>query len=276
MQKQVFLDYYKNISMREISKRDCFLNFKFANRLFCLIILLLTFPLLIACAEGDPLKDNIIDVIEEGPDNIAIEKDYYKGKRISIIGNSRCTYKGEIPASNRSFYPRGDINDVTKTWWWIVIDSINATLEVNNSYSAGRITNSHPTYPNYQSRIGKLGNPDIIFLWGGVNDQNNGIPVGDINFDLSDEELDSSKFATAFIKLIRSMKTLYANAQIIVFIETDLNAEYTNTLHQIASYYNLKTIDLTHLSTSKMDALHYNSVGMTQIANETIKQLFIN
>ena len=253
-------------------------SFKYANRLYFLV-LLFTFPLFFACAEDDPFRDKI-DVIDEGnnskPENIIIDKDYYKGKKISVIGNSRCTYKGAIPLSNRTFYPRGDVNDITKTWWWIVINSINATLEVNNSYSAGRITNSHSSYPNYQSRIDNLGNPDIIFLWGGVNDQNNGIPIGEINFDLSDDELEPSKFAPALIKLIRTMKTLYPNAQIIMFIETELEAEYINTLHQIALYYKLKTIDLTHLSTSKMDALHYNSSGMTQIANETIKQLFIN
>ena len=155
----------------------------------------------------------------------------------------------------------------------MVLDSIGASLEVNNSYSAGRITNTHPIYPNDLSRINNLGNPDFIFLWGGVNDQNNGIEIGTIDYFIPDEELDESKFAPAFILLLRSLSSLYRDSQIIMFVEDDLDSDYNKTIHDISSHFGLKTIDLGNISASKFDALHYNAKGMIQVANETLRQL---
>lgn len=246
------------------------------KQLFNFLLIFMMMPLVCACADSDDHEDQSIlpiniDDIPLSEKQLLIEK--YQGKKISILGNSRSTYKGYIPSSNRSYYPKGDVNDVTKTWWWIVLKTIGASLEVNNSYSAGRITNTHPSYPNDLSRIGNLGNPDFIFLWGGVNDQNNGIEVGTIDFSLLDEELDQSKFAPALILLIRSLISSYSDSQIIMFIEDDLGDDYYMAIHDISTNFGLKIIDLSNLSTSKFDALHYNAKGMIQVANETIRQL---
>lgn len=238
--------------------------------LFALMML----PFFSACSKEDYiLEDYNRDVIVIPPTDHQLLKDYYRGKKISIIGNSRCTFKDNIPSTNRSFYPKGDVDHISKTWWSMVINDIEATLEINNSFSAGRISNTHPTYPNYYSRIDNLGNPDVIFLWGGVNDQNNGISIGGIDFYLSDEDLDESYFAPALIKLIRKMRSLYSQAKIILFIEDNLGYDYVTGLFQIASYYNLQTIDFSNLAISKMDALHYDAKGMSQIASEAIRQL---
>lgn len=246
--------------------------FKLIGKSFYFFLLLFT-PFLTACADDDYFVENVIEE-NENRDSVFVDRELFKGKRISIIGNSRCTYKGFIPVSNRTFYPKGDVNDVSKTWWWIVLNSIGATLEINNSYSAGRVTNTHSTYPNYYDRIADLGNPDIIFFWGGVNDQNNGIPVGVVDFSLSDEDLDESQFAPAMIKLLRKAKELYKNSQIVIFIENDLSSVYANVLCEIAFHFDMKIINLNQLTPSKMDALHYDSAGMNQIASETIRQLF--
>ena len=242
-------------------------------------LLLLVFMMFIsfcACAKIDDEIENYDNFPVDSNDVSFLEmqllREHCKGKKISILGNSRCTFKGYNPSSNRYYYPKGNVDDVSKTWWWMVLDTIGASLDVNNSYSAGRITNTHSTYPNYLSRIDNLGTPDIIFLWGGVNDQNNGIEVGTIDFSLPDEKLDESKFAPALILLIRKLKRLYINSQIIMFVEDDLNGNYNETIHDISTYFGLNTIDFKNHSTSKFDALHYDEKGMTQIANETIKQ----
>lgn len=246
------------------------------KRFFFIPIIFMMLPLFVACAETEEEEEQRYYYIDDNnaftPERQLL-RERYQGKKISILGNSRCTFKGYIPSSNRCYYPKGNVDDVSKTWWWMVINTIGAYLEVNNSYSAGRITNTHPSYPNDLSRIENLGNPDCIFLWGGVNDQNNGVDVGTIDFSLPDEDLDESKFAPALILLIRSLKSLYMESQIVLFVEDDLGEEYSKTMFDIASYFGLKTIDLSHLRTSKFDALHYNANGMIQVANETIKQL---
>lgn len=198
----------------------------------------------------------------------------YKGCKVSLMGNSRCTYRGYIPPINRTYYPRYDINNVKLTWWWKVIDIMGASLEINESYSAGRVSNRHPLFPSYIDRVGNLGNPDIIFFWGGINDQRNKTPLGTLDFDKPIDDLDESCFASALDKLIRLMMKLYPKAKIIVFIEDALNDKgYIGVLKEVASHYNLKTVDLTDLVTTRCQGLHYDIHGMQQIVDETVKQL---
>lgn len=231
--------------------------------LFCLFM---TFSV-IGCGHDDYLVDSVIqpEVINDSP---------FKGCRISIMGNSRCTFRGYIPSSNRTYYPRYDVNNVKLTWWWKTIDMLGAKLEVNESFSAGRVSNRHPSFPSYIDRVKNLGNPDIIFFWGGINDQRNNTPLGVLDFAKPIEELDESIFSHAIDKLIRLMQEYYPNAKIVVFIEDDINDEgYINTLKEVASHYELKTIDLSELSTTRCQGLHYDTHGMQQIVDETIKQL---
>lgn len=198
----------------------------------------------------------------------------YKGCRVSLMGNSRCTYRGYIPPVNRTYYPRYDINNVKLTWWWKVIEIMEANLEVNESYSAGRVSNRHPSYPSYIDRVGNLGHPDVIFFWGGINDQRNKTPLGVLDFEKSIDDLDESCFASALDKLIRLMMKLYPKAKVIIFIEDALNDKgYIGVLKNVANHYNLRTVDLTDLETTRCEGLHYDIHGMQQIVDETVKQL---
>lgn len=247
---------------------------------FLISLLFMLFTSFTSCA-GEEFHEEEKEIPIIGESNISLKdsqalKSKYQNKKVSIMGNSRCTYAGYIPLGNRAYYPKGDVNTVRKTWWWIVLDYLGASLEINNSYSAGRITNTHPSYPNYLDRVDNLGSPDIIFLWGGVNDQNNGIDVGAVDTLIPYEEFEQDKFAPSLIKLIKRMHSLYDKAKIILFIENDLRGDYKASMQKIATYFELETIDISDFPTCKSDALHYNSMGMTQVANEVIRQLVGN
>lgn len=232
--------------------------------LLCFLFIALPF---ISCGHNDYLEDSVV-MPESRIDSP------FKGCKISIMGNSRCTYRGYIPSANRTYYPRYDINNVNLTWWWKVIKILDAKLEVNESFSAGRVSNRHPSFPSYIDRVGNLGNPDVIFFWGGINDQRNNTPLGNLDFTKTIDELDESSFAPAMDKLIRLMIKCYPNAEIIIFIEDELNDDgYINTLKEIAAHYGLKTIDLTGLTTTRCQGLHYDIHGMQQIVDETIRQI---
>ncbi len=220
-------------------------------------------------------NDSVInDTVGNNPNQSNPSYKPYKGCRVSIMGNSRCTYRGYIPPVNRTYYPKYDIDDVKLTWWWKVIDIMEASLEINESYSAGRVSNRHSSYPSYIDRVGNLGNPDVIIFWGGINDQRNNTPLGTLDFDKPIDDLDESCFAPALDKLIRLMMSLYPKAKVIIFIEDALNDKgYIGVIKEVANHYNLQTVDLTDLETTRCQGLHYDVHGMQQIVDETVKQL---
>ena len=50
----------------------------------------------------------------------------FKDKWISILGDSISTYEGWMPEGNAKWYPGGDVNDVSKTWWHILLSKLGA------------------------------------------------------------------------------------------------------------------------------------------------------
>ena len=98
--------------------------------------------------------------------------------------------------------------------------------------------------------------------------------MGTLDFSKPIEELDEGYFATALDKLIRLMITYYPHAEIVFFIEDNISDDgYISVLREVANHYDLKIVDLSGLMTTKCDALHYDTHGMQQIADETVKQL---
>ena len=234
------------------------------RHLLCFLFITLS---IVACDKEDVVTSN-------DNDTTPVTYKPYKGCKVSIMGHSRCTYKGYIPSSNRTFYPKYDVNNVKLTWWWKLLNVMEAKLEVNESFSAGRVCNTHPTYPSYIDRVGNLGDPDVILFWGGINDQRKNTPLGTLDFSKPLEELDEGCFASAMDKLVRLMFEKYPKAEIIIFIEDSITDEgFIYVLRELATHYNLKTVDLSALMFSTGDGIQYNALGMQQIVDETVKQL---
>ena len=97
-------------------------------------------------------------------------------KKVSILGDSYSTFQGVGPAHYAPFYPndRNDVKEVDQTWWSMFIKAKGYQLEKNDSWGGtticgtgyGRMDSSRN---NFISRVDSLGNPDIIFVFGGTS-----------------------------------------------------------------------------------------------------------
>ena len=110
-------------------------------------------------------------------------------KKVSILGDSYSTFQGMNPEGYAPFYPN-DKNDVTKveqTWWSLYIKAMGYELEKNNSWGGTTICNTgyggmDATANSFNARYELLGNPDIIFVFGGTNDAWARSPIGEYKY----------------------------------------------------------------------------------------------
>ena len=72
----------------------------------------------------------------------------YKGKLISILGDSISTFEGYIPKADgvnlphRPRYPQDNLlTDVNETWWMKSINELDGTLGGNDSWAGSTVSN---------------------------------------------------------------------------------------------------------------------------------------
>ena len=104
----------------------------------------------------------------------------FKGKKLSILGDSISTYKGvsdDASANSTLLYNPYYYRDplpLEKTYWKLVMTSLGLTLCVNNSWSGGNLSGKD----NPDSGVNRANNlsrddgtePDIVILFMGIND----------------------------------------------------------------------------------------------------------
>lgn len=197
-----------------------------------------------------------------------------KGMKVSILGDSYSTFQNFLyPASNLTYYPnkKAEVTDVTQTWWSLFITKNQLRLEHNNSYSGSTITRKNNTQSSYMERYTELGNPDIIFVFGGTNDSWQRIPLG--NFQYNNWNNDNlQKFRPAFAYLLYQIQQTYFNTKIINIINTDLKKEYKESMEIICQHYNICNISLGDFE--KKDG-HPSIKGMESIYQQITKALII-
>lgn len=142
----------------------------------------------------------IEDLPEYDIDIDPLPKSIYEGKTLSILGDSMSTFGGYIPSSYPYHYPREnaaaeDVQIVSDTWWWKLMNALGMTLNINNSYSGSKVTNTFNTgyiigdQETADETAGcktrcmnlRLGSedPDVIIIWMGINDFNTEVELGD-------------------------------------------------------------------------------------------------
>ena len=206
-------------------------------------------------------------------------------KRISVLGDSYSTMSGWLtPSTNEAFFPHEDVQSADQTWWHQVISSGNYVLERLNAYSGSTMTyNTLYDWKNssqkmdistsFISRCTNLGNPDIILICGGTNDEwNNDNSMGDYKYsDWTDD--DKYLFRPGFAYLLNLVKTTYPDAE-VYFVLNDILDKVEESIVTICNHYNVPIAAPQGIA--KDVSGHPTADGMETIANAVIAGLTNN
>ena len=195
----------------------------------------------------------------------AVRTRYFRNKRISIIGDSISTYNasGYKYDSYSMYYPQGNVNNVNKTYWKLLMDSENASLVRNLSYAGSRATNTSSGMPSLCDRVSLIGNCDTVIIAMGTNDSGGNVSLGNYSYDTAISSLSESTFRDAYIKGIKMLLEARPDIRIVCLI-FHMNDSYRNSIKEIANHYGLKCLDCGN-NYSKIDTLHPNAKGMWDI-----------
>lgn len=197
-------------------------------------------------------------------------------KGVSILGDSYSTFKGHVsPEKNRVWYypvsnpEKTDVDKVSQTWWHQLINRMGYRLVQNNSYSGATICNSGYSNNDYTdrsfvSRAGNLGSPDLIYVFGGTNDDWAKSPMGEFKYsEWTTADLYQVRPAIAY--LLQSLKDNYPGTDIVVIINSDMRPDVAEALVTISDHYGVDHIQLHDIDKK---AGHPTVKGMTQIADQ--------
>ena len=243
--------------------------------------------------------------------NVAVNTDsIYNGKKISLLGDSITTYVGYIPSGQSSEYNGTNYNGlkVTDTWWMKLINALEMTLLVNNSWSGTCVSTARDSVKGVNSnamvRSELLGDdPDVIIFYMGINDFCFEVDLGsyDGSTELPQEGTDfSSSYAIALNKMMAKYKTAEIWCATLPQCERngstgapEINdndvalADFNKRIQQLAKTFGAKILDfaqcgLTYQNmsiymgdwvSSTEKGLHPNIKGMSVLANQAIRQL---
>ncbi len=191
-------------------------------------------------------------------------------KRVSILGDSYSTFKGYVqPDTNLVWYP-ADKNDVVKveqTWWHQFLNNYGYALEVNNSYSGSTICHTGYNKEDYSdrsfiTRMDKLGNPELILIFGATNDSWANAPIGEYQFD-SWTKADLYSFRPALAYLLNGLQCLYSNARIYYMLNSELKSSINESVYTICQRYDVPVVTLYNIDKQRS---HPSIAGMTSIS----------
>lgn len=200
-------------------------------------------------------------------------------KSVSILGDSYSTYEGYIPSGNLSWYfdvPQlgNDVNDVTLTWWHQFITRNGYRLCLNNSYSGATVCDTGYDQKDYSdrsfiTRMDNLGNPDIIFIFGGTNDSWANSPLGDYQYgNWTPEEL--YQFRPAMAYMLNHMTKRYINVKIYFILNTELKDSINESVRTICQHYGIDCIELKDIEKTSG---HPTIKGMAEICRQVEEYL---
>lgn len=179
-------------------------------------------------------------------------------QKISILGDSYSTYGGYVsPDWNFAWYNgsdggdkagHNDVKDVEQTWWRLLCNEMGYKIEKNNSFSGSTVCYTGYGKNDYSdrafiTRMCNLGNPDIIFVFGGTNDAWAKSPIGNYLHEGWTRK-DLYSFRPAFCYMMHYLKQNYPGVRIINICNSELSAEVTETEAKVCEYYGVTNVQL--------------------------------
>lgn len=208
-------------------------------------------------------------------------------KTFSVIGDSISTFDGFIPSYCKSAYPcsENDVCNVDETWWYILGSRMGWKLEVNQSYSGSRVTEtgSRPIWSACISdrRLSDLGRPDVMLILAGTND-----------FGQEDDLPSLSLFRQSYFKLLSQIKKRLPTADIVCMTPLQRTSESLNkqnsmgwtqldlaeAVREVASGFSARLIDLALFQINEgdgilADGIHPTRKGMQLISDIAVEVL---
>lgn len=212
-------------------------------------------------------------------------------KNLLIIGDSYSTYKGYIPEGFAVYYSkegRGDPEfmvtkmEVEETWWMRLINSTDAHLVQNNSWSGSTLCYtgyngdcSHTSSFIYRYRQLKENGffeenkIDTVIVFGGTNDSWANAPLGELKY-CDFEESDLFNVLPAFAYFMKTLKEDLPEARIVFIANCDIKDEIINGVKQASEHYG---VDVVALSGVTKEHGHPNVQGMKDIFDQ-VKVVF--
>ena len=197
-------------------------------------------------------------------------------KKVSILGDSYSTFKGTMPANYAIFYPNNacGVTEMEQMWWSLFIQAKGYQLEKNDSWGGTTICGTgygrmDASRNNFISRVDSLGNPDIIFVFGGTNDAWANSPIGEYQYADWTKD-DCKQFRPALACLIDMLKKRYPKAVIYSLLNSELREPINESMREVCKHYNVQLIELHDID--KQNG-HPSISGMKAISDQLLEAI---
>lgn len=197
-------------------------------------------------------------------------------KKVSVLGDSYSTFQGYNPDNYRPFYPdaNNDVKEVEQTWWSLYIKAKGYELDKNNSWGATTITGTgffgrDVTPSCFLSRVFMLGDPDIIFVFGGTNDAWQRVPLGEYKYE-GLTKADCMTFRPALAYLLQTLKQLYPKAKVVSILNSELQEEVNESMREVCRHCGVQLVELHDID--KQNG-HPSIAGMKSICEQLLEQV---
>lgn len=191
-------------------------------------------------------------------------------KTFSILGDSYSTYKGYVePDTNYVWYADipvngTDVNSVDQTWWRQLAAKTGMRLIKNNSFSGSTICNRGYRGQDYKdrsflTRLDKLGNPELIIVFGATNDTWANVPVE------GETPNDMYALRPAMGRLLSEMKKLYPGSDIIFVLNDEIQGQQRKAVLEHCRANAVPCVELTLID--KISG-HPSVAGMKKICDQ--------
>lgn len=197
-------------------------------------------------------------------------------KKVSILGDSYSTFQGYNPDDYRPFYPdaNNDVKEVELSWWSLFIHAKGYQLEKNNSWGGTTICGTgyfgrDVSDSAFLSRVDLLGEPDIIFVFGGTNDSWSGSPMGEYQYSDWTKE-DCMYFRPALACLLDTLQRRYPEADVYSILNSELREEINESMRAVCRHYGVRLIELHDIE--KQNG-HPSVSGMKSICEQLLETI---